>query len=616
MEHNLTLKQQFANIGRGLKIITNLPKPAMLSNAVSILVDVPIPFANLWFSARLLNELAGARDRGNLIFLAAMLIGINLVTRLIGSAVNRWAAYCNSQNQVVMENILCNKMFDVDFTDLENPEFQLEYSTLREHLQGMGYGLQSLFNTTTQLIRGGLRVGLSVAFAFTMFAYPVPQDSPLAWLSSPWAIAVILLLLACSSILVPYLHTRGGKVWVKAADVNNTENRFANFYLWTMICFGWLAKDIRIYDQQRMISKTADAALLDVNKWKKFYTYQATHSTASDVLAQGISGVIYLYVAVKAFAGAFGVGHIVQYVGAINQFTNGFGGLMHQVGELYNNGPFLARCLNFLDTPGKIYQGTIPVEKRDDCDYEIEFKNVSFKYPGGENFAIKNLNLKLQTGQRLAVVGMNGSGKSTMIKLLTRLYDPTEGIITLNGIDIKKYNYMEYLGIFGVVFQDHGILNFTLGENVAASMRYDEELVINALVQAGFDKRLETMPHGLNTYIGKWFSEEGIDISGGESQKIVLARALYKNAPFIILDEPTAALDPIAEYEIYTKFNDIVGNKTAVYISHRLSSCRFCDDIIVFHEGELIQQGSHEDLMRREGEKYFELWNAQAQYYA
>lgn len=215
----------------------------------------------------------------------------------------------------------------------------------------------------------------------------------------------------------------------------------------------------------------------------------------------------------------------------------------------------------------------------------------------------------------MAVVGENGSGKTTFIKLLCRLYDPTEGVILLNGIDIKKYDYDEYMSIFSVVFQDFKLFSFSLGQNVAANTNYDESRVIECLTKSGFSDRLAKMPKGLQTCLYKNFDEEGVEISGGEAQKIALARALYKNAPFIILDEPTAALDPISEYEIYSNFNRIVGNKTAIYISHRLSSCRFCNDIAVFSNGSLIQRGSHDMLIQDENGKYHELWNAQAQYY-
>ena len=210
---------------------------------------------------------------------------------------------------------------------------------------------------------------------------------------------------------------------------------------------------------------------------------------------------------------------------------------------------------------------------------------------------------------------MNGSGKTTFIKLLCRLYDPTEGEILLNGIDIKKYNYEEYLSVFSVVFQDFKLFSYPLGENVAAKSVYDKAAVTRCLIDSGFKERLQSMPEWLDTYLYKDFCKQGVDISGGEAQKIALARALYKDAPFIILDEPTAALDPVAEAEVYSNFNKIVGDKTAIYISHRLSSCRFCDEIAVFDNGRIVQQGSHDKLVADETGKYHELWYSQAQYY-
>ena len=211
---------------------------------------------------------------------------------------------------------------------------------------------------------------------------------------------------------------------------------------------------------------------------------------------------------------------------------------------------------------------------------------------------------------------MIGSGKTTFIKLLCRLYDPTEGEILLNGIDIRKYNYAEYMMIFSVVFQDFKLFALKLGENVAGKVDYDKALATDCLEKAGFSDRLAEMKDGTDTYIYKDYNKEGVDISGGEAQKIAIARALYKDAPFIILDEPTAALDPIAEADIYSKFDEIAGDKTAIYISHRLSSCKFCDEIAVFHEGSVVQQGTHAELAADENGKYYELWHAQAQYYS
>ena len=223
--------------------------------------------------------------------------------------------------------------------------------------------------------------------------------------------------------------------------------------------------------------------------------------------------------------------------------------------------------------------------------------------------------MKFRIGEKLAIVGMNGSGKTTFIKLLCRLYDPTEGVILLNGVDIRKYNYNEYMSVFSIVFQDFRLLALTLGQNVAASESFDPVKVQKCLVQAGLEEWFASLPEGTETCLYHNFSKKGIEISGGEAQKIALARALYKDAPFIVLDEPTAALDPVSEYEIYSRFNEIVGEKTAIYISHRLASCRFCDTIAVFDNGRIVQRGTHEDLLRVTGGKYCELWYAQAQYY-
>lgn len=246
----------------------------------------------------------------------------------------------------------------------------------------------------------------------------------------------------------------------------------------------------------------------------------------------------------------------------------------------------------------------------------MEFRDVSFCYPGTDRKVLDHVNLKFRIGEKLAIVGENGSGKSTFIKLLCRLYDPTEGEILLNGINIKKYNYKEYMSVFSVVFQDFKLFALPLGQNVAASTEYDADKVQECLKLAGFDVHSDRMKKGLDTWLYKDCDADGVNISGGEEQKIALARALYQNAAFLILDEPTAALDPIAEAEVYSSFNEIVGDRTAVYISHRLSSCRFCDEIVVFDRGRIVQQGTHEELVEQTNCKYYELWSAQAKYYA
>jgi ATP-binding cassette subfamily B protein len=267
-----------------------------------------------------------------------------------------------------------------------------------------------------------------------------------------------------------------------------------------------------------------------------------------------------------------------------------------------------------MEIKNKQYEGTIPTEKRDDNEFEIEFRDVSFRYANTDKYVIKHLNQKIRIGTKTAVVGPNGAGKTTFIKLLCRLYEPTEGEILLNGVDIRYYDYKDYASLFSVVFQDFNLFSFSIAENVASGTDYDEVKVLDCIERAGFGERLSKMEKGIHTNIYHQ-EDEGVEISGGEAQKLAIARALYKDSPLVILDEPTSALDPVSEYEIYRHFDEMVQNKTSIYISHRMSSCRFCDNILVFDEGQIVQSGNHDELVKQEG-LYKELWNAQAQYYA
>lgn len=249
--------------------------------------------------------------------------------------------------------------------------------------------------------------------------------------------------------------------------------------------------------------------------------------------------------------------------------------------------------------------------------HEIEFKNVSFRYPRSKDYALKNVSIKIHSGERLSVVGRNGAGKTTFIKLLTRLYEPSEGEVLLDGKNINEYDYKEYIKLLSVVFQDFKLLAFSIKENIALNSSCDnsEKEIINILNQAGLEEDFKKLPKGIFTSIYKNFDKEGIEFSGGQSQKLAITRAIYKNAPIIVLDEPTSALDPISEYEIYKKFDELVEKKTAVYISHRLSSCKFCDKIAVFHDGGIVQYGSHDELIQEEEQHYAKMYNAQAKYY-
>lgn len=337
--------------------------------------------------------------------------------------------------------------------------------------------------------------------------------------------------------------------------------------------------------------------------------------SVGNALDYGLKFGVYLVLLFAALRGEVSVGSIAQYVSCITLLMAAVSGFVTAIQLTLVNNRYLQRYFAYFDLPNSMYKGSLTVEKRDDNEYFVEFRDVSFRYPHASNWALRHVSLKFRIGEKLAVVGLNGSGKTTFIKLLCRLYDPTEGTILLNGVDIRKYDYDEYMSLFSVVFQDFRLFSVSLGQNVAASTDYDPDRVLDCLRRAGFEKREAAMPQGLDTPLYKDFDKSGVEISGGEAQKIALARALYKDAPFIILDEPTAALDPISEYQVYSRFNSIAGDKTAVYISHRLASCRFCDKIAVFAAGQIVQQGTHEALLADAAGQYYALWNAQAQYY-
>ena len=335
----------------------------------------------------------------------------------------------------------------------------------------------------------------------------------------------------------------------------------------------------------------------------------------NNMLGAGVQGVCYFFITLLAVGGSVGIGMVVRYVACFERLTTSIQAMIRDSQSFLLSARRQSSTMEFLDAESSLYKGKLPVEKRSDDAYEIEFRNVSFRYPGSETYALKNFSIKLRIGERMAVVGKNGSGKTTMIKLLTGLYDPTEGEILLNGIDIRKFDYHEYMQLFSIVFQDFSLFAFPIAKNVAASEEYDADKVRECLAKAGFDDSLKKFVKGIETPIDTDYDDDGVLISGGERQKVAIARALYKDSPFILLDEPTAALDPIAEFEVYSAFNEMVGSKTAIYISHRLSSCRFCNDIVVFDKGEIVQRGNHEELMCDTGGLYYSLWSAQAQYY-
>lgn len=603
---------------RAFKIIYHQYPQMMLSRLISVVWKALTPYVGIYLSALLINELAGNQNAERLQFLVLLTLGSAAVIALGTALLDKWRETHNAGMWQKMDKILSQKMLDMDFVNVDQTHTAELLSTILQNMNGNDWGFTRVIEECEELCSSVLTILGGISLTVSLFVSKVPDGSSLAYLNHPLAVLLVIAVMLAITFIAPMLSTKAGSYWAKYSSANNFTNRMATFL--GLLSFNKeLATDVRIYRQYKMFVK------YNRNKQDTFcsdgvYAHLARgpmgfYFAASSAVSVVFTGVAYAFVCLKALAGAFGLGSVTQYVASISKVSGGMSQFVSTLGDMRNNASFLEVVYEFLDIPNNMYQGSLTVEKRSDRKYYVEFRNVSFKYPGSENYSLRNVNMKFEIGKRLAVVGMNGSGKTTFIKLLCRLYDPTEGEILLNGIDIRKYNYAEYMNIFSVVFQDFKLFALKLGENVASKVDYDKERVVDCLDKAGFMDRLVRMKDGTETYLYKDYNKDGVDVSGGEAQKIAIARALYKDAPFIILDEPTAALDPIAEAEIYSKFNEIAGDKTAIYISHRLSSCKFCDEIAVFNEGAVIQQGTHESLVADENGKYYELWQAQAQYY-
>ncbi len=576
------------------------------------------PYVTVFFSARVLTELATLR-RAEILW-RWVLAGV-LCTGFAAVAKAALHRRCNTLLNDLYgrkEMLFVHKIFRLDYSELDKQENHDLREQIKQNEQWSGWGLMHVPQLYSGAVTGLLGLLSGAALTVSLFTAPVPNSAGwLVVLNDPIFALVLAAGILIISILAGRLSARAMQCWGDFSEEATFGNRrFGHF--------GFLGRDkrraidIRMNDQQRLVrAYWSGGSVFGVHGVfaKAARGKMGVYASLGVCITTLTTGMIYLFTCLKALGGAFDVGSCTQYIGAATAMVANVFALTDMIGTLKANTPYLEKTFAFLDIPNSMYQGSLTTEKRSDRRYEVEFKDVSFRYPGSDIWALRHVNMRFKVGKRLAIVGENGSGKTTFIKLLCRLYDPLEGQILLNGIDIRKYRYDDYMGIFSVVFQDFQLICQPLGANVAGSMEYDRERARKALIDAGFADRLAAMEKGLDTMLYKNLSEDGVEVSGGEAQKIAIARALYKDAPFIILDEPTAALDPIAEAEIYSKFDEIAGDKTAVYISHRLSSCKFCDEIAVFHEGAVVQQGSHAELLADRGGKYYALWNAQAQYY-
>jgi len=566
------------------------------------------PLIVLYFSAQILNQLEGARDISVIIIYVSVAIIATFLISVARAFLTRGVNTIADSERIYQKirMMLAEHFIRMDFAHADDSEVGEVLARMDIQARGNGLGMINVYNLTSTCMESLFSMILSWVLLGGSLAANIFAEAH-------WSSWFLFGIFALGLLIFVFMQTKVQQK-LKLIYTENAKANTAAAYYTKYVKEDQAAKDIRIYDQSDALLNIFRSSF-NLKTWLSFFFYHSGVNGLMLGLLAVLSGGYFIIAGHGALTGAITIGDILQSVGVVTIFATAVGTFIMMIGQLYNNAAFLDPLREYLNLADLLVKGAVSIPPPKEHYYEFEFRNVSFRYPGAETYAIKDLNLKFDAGRRLAVVGPNGSGKTTMIKLLCRLYDPTEGEILLDGVNIKEYDYLQYTALFSVVFQDFYLFPFELSSNVAVNSIYDADLVEYCLDGAGFSERLESMPDSINTILYKSFDDNGIQISGGEAQKIALARALYRDAPFVILDEPTAALDPIAEYNVYTTFDRTIGEKSAVFISHRLSSCRFCHDIAVFNNGVLIQRGSHDELLIDKGGMYHELWNAQAQHY-
>ncbi|ELC8386566.1 ABC transporter ATP-binding protein [Clostridium perfringens] len=553
------------------------------------------PFIGIFLPKFLIDELLGQR-RIEIILMT--LIGFFLLSSVVNYSI-AWlrCAYSPRVTKIRTDYItmISDKIMKMDFKNTEDPEVLNKIKSVMNAVMSNNTGVEGVYHTLLGLF------GRLTAF--------VGYISIVLFLS-PWILLFLII-----NVLISYALTMRVKKYEYSQKEKAADKDRRTFYVFdTMYDFAY-GKDIRIYDLKNIL----------IDKFKKFRGERIDISNdvqekqlkvkIVDVILLVIREcVVYGYLIYNVLFTGMGIGDFTMYFSTINGFGDWMKGILDDLANIKAQNMYLDDMREFLEIKSENKEKTrdIPI----DSSYEIEFKNVSFKYPKTDKYIYKNLSLKIKKGQRLAIVGINGAGKTTFVKLLCRLYEPTSGEILINGVNIKDFSKEEYYKILSVVFQDIKTFAFTVAENVSLENLedVDREKVLHCIEKAGVGEKINSLQKGIDTSLLKILDGEGVELSGGENQKLALARALYKNGKIVILDEPTSALDAVAEYNIYKGFDELIGDKTAIYISHRLASTKFCDVIAFFENGEIVEYGTHEELLKKNG-KYSDMFNIQAQYY-
>ena len=605
----MKMKERFHAICRFLTMVSQGNHRVLFWLLGSAFAAATLPYLSLFFSARILNLLLAKSYRACLYTVVVFLLtqyGLGLFEKICRQYLDGQKELCLART----EQKITAKALELEFEKFEKTETM--DAIRRTNVSSMGSG-----NVGDQLIVIHTLITslLSVLYAlfFLLRLFLLSDSSRNNFFTSSFSMLALLLLCGVQLALSSRINRRSTQKKIELNQGNDHSNSVAN-YLVNVMLEERRADDIRIGHLDHFLDVQFGKAMEHfLPMYLDFARFSAITDGKNALLSLLSNFAAYLVIGARALYGVLPIGDVLLYAGSVTRAMSDLQTFLATGSEFDYINSYLSTYEDFIAQPSMAYDGTLPIEKRDDGQYEFAFHDVSFSYPGTNIPVLEHVTLSFAVGEKTALVGRNGAGKTTLIKLLCRLYEPTSGYITLNGIDIRKYSYKEYTQAFSVVFQDFHLFSLPLDENIAAGTEIDEAALQSSLAKVGLTDRVQQLPQGVRTRLYN-NNGSGVDLSGGEAQRTAIARALYKDAPFVILDEPTAALDPIAEAEIYKQFSQMTAGKTAVYISHRMSSCNFCDRIIVLDHGRIAEDGTHDTLLANHG-IYANLYETQAQYY-
>lgn len=584
------LRKDAKVLTRLLNLIHKTERAFVPVTLVRALFQTAIPLINIVVPARMIDEMIGAARWKVLLFYVLILAGGNFIFGLIRTWLDRKWELANLRLQHGMEVRLGDHVMQLDYEKIENPSVL----DLKERAL---YPIRNQ-NSLNELIETVCRM-VTTLFSLISLSAILLQTSVILILG-------IFLFCIIQFMMLKKIQKNMG---VFMAGIPVTMRRSA--YYENLAADYKPLKEIQLYRAKDLLLEKLKKAHQDnVDLYASTIPKNGAYEGIMGAITQIQLVFVYACNIVMLFAGRISVGDFTMYVNAASKFAENMMAMIKGLVTVHQDCKYMEVYLEFMElkSTAKVGGKKAPEGR----DVSIEFRNVSFHYPDREELVLRNVSAKFCPGEKISIVGMNGAGKTTFIKLLCRLLIPTEGEILLNGVNINEYSEESYTKLIATVFQDFQLFSFSIRDNIDISRSGRD--VADAITQAGIEEWVNKCSAGEQTQVTRRFDERGVEPSGGEGQKLAIARAIYKNTPVMILDEPTAALDPYTEYEIYRKFDEISGGKTVFYISHRLGCCQLCDRILVFVDGQIAEQGSHEEL-KNAGGVYSKLWNAQAKFY-